>query len=161
MKHLQVNKEIFKSGKQSIVRIMNEDSMCLARAIVVARVHAQRPYGDSEDFPAWKKRWERIKRRDILSPQQRDQAVNLMEFSDCPLDRPCGPREWDKLQDALLPQFRLKVYEFKKGTPRLELLPLYKGKGDGICLNVSLDQGHYYPRSPGLSVLLRSLRRGI
>ena len=50
MKHLQVNKEIFKSGKQSIVRIMNEDSMCLARAIVVARVHAQRPYGDSEDF---------------------------------------------------------------------------------------------------------------
>ncbi|XP_022295019.2 uncharacterized protein LOC111105138 [Crassostrea virginica] len=143
MKHLQVNKKIFKSGKQSIVRIMNEDSICLARAIVVARVHAQRPSGDSADFPAWKKRWERIKRRDILSPQQRDQAVNLMELSDCPLDRPCGPREWDKLQDALLPQFRLKVYEFKKGTPRLELLPLYKGKGDGICLNVLLDQGHY------------------
>ena len=51
MIHLQVNKETFKSGKQSNVRILNQDTICLARAIVVARLHAQKPAStDSEAF---------------------------------------------------------------------------------------------------------------
>ena len=37
MKHLQGNRENFKNDKRSIVRIWNEDTICLARAIVVAR----------------------------------------------------------------------------------------------------------------------------
>ena len=71
MKHLQGNRETFKSGKQSIVRIMNEDTICLARAIVVARCHAQKPdCKDSKEYTTSKKKWERIRRRDILSKKQ-------------------------------------------------------------------------------------------
>ena len=90
-----------------------------------------------------------------------------MKSADCDLNRVCGggPEEWVKLQKVLESQYRLKVYEFKKGAPRLELIPIYKGTGNGTCLNILLDNGHYdtilYARSPGLSELLRSLRRGI
>ena len=37
----------------------------------------------------------------------------------------------------------LKMYEFKKGAPCLELVPLYKGIGSGTCLNVLLEHEHY------------------
>ena len=138
MKHLQGNKETLKSDKRSIVRILNQDTICLARAIVVARLHAQKPASkDSKDFATWK-RWERISRRYILSKKQRDESVELMKSADCDLYRIFrgGPQEWVKLHKVLEPQYRLKVYEFKKGSPRLELIPIYKGTGNGTCLNI-------------------------
>ena len=55
----------------------------------------------------------------------------------------CGPHEWVKLQKVLEPHYRLKVYEFKKGAPRLELISIYKGTGNGTCLNILLGGGHY------------------
>ena len=68
-----------------------------------------------------------------------------MNSADCDLYRICGggPHEWVKLQKVLEPQYRLKVYGFKKGSPRLELIPIYKGTGNGTCLNILLDYDHY------------------
>lgn len=40
-KHLYTNKEKFKKGKKSILSIQNTDSLCLPRAIVVARLHSK------------------------------------------------------------------------------------------------------------------------
>lgn len=76
MKHLQGNRETFKSAKRSILRIQNDDTLCLPRAIVVARLHAQKP-SDPELLPTWKREWDRIRRRDVLSPEQKKQAVEL------------------------------------------------------------------------------------
>lgn len=41
-KHLYTNKEKFKNGKKSILSIQNTDSLCLPRAIVVARLHSKK-----------------------------------------------------------------------------------------------------------------------
>lgn len=68
VKHLHTNKEKFKKGKTSVLKIENiGDHLCLPRAIVVARLHSQRPT-DPSDLPGCKKQWDRIKRKDILSP---------------------------------------------------------------------------------------------
>ena len=71
VRHLHANKEKFKKGKRSVLKIKNVgDHLCLPRAIVVARLHSQRP-SDPLELPRWKKQWDRIKRNDILSPQQK------------------------------------------------------------------------------------------
>ncbi|XP_022298821.2 uncharacterized protein LOC111107766 [Crassostrea virginica] len=146
MKHLQGNRETFKNEKRSIVRIWNEDTICLARAIVVARCHAQKPADkDSPEYAVWKQKWERIRRSDVLSKKQKNEALELMKSADCSPHTTfgAGPGEWVKMQKILEPQYRLKVYEFKRGAPRLELIPIYKGTGNGTCLNILLDAGHY------------------
>jgi hypothetical protein len=54
-KHLHLDKEKFKNKKQAIVEIVNPwDSLCLPRAIVVTRLHAQKP--DVAD-PEFHKKW--------------------------------------------------------------------------------------------------------
>ena len=65
----------------------------------------------------------------LLSKKERNEAVKLMNSADCDLWLPggCGPREWFKMPKVLGPQYQLKIYEFKKGAPRLELIPIYKG----------------------------------
>ena len=76
MKHLHANKDILKSVKRSILLILNQDTLCLPRAIVVARLYAQKSSStDSEAFVTWSVKWDGIKCRDVLSPQQRDQAM--------------------------------------------------------------------------------------
>ena len=122
MKHLQRNKETFKSDKQFIVRIMNQDTICLARVIVVDRSDAQKPASeDSKDYATWKRRWERIRRRDILSKKQRNEAVELMKSADCDLYRICGggPEEWVKLQKDT--PVSIEGVRVQERTPRLEL----------------------------------------
>jgi hypothetical protein len=50
-KHLHLDKEEFKKKKRAIIRINNpEDSLCLPRALVVARLHAQKPDLPDPDF---------------------------------------------------------------------------------------------------------------
>lgn len=56
---------------------------------------------------------------------------------------PCGPEEWNNLQEVLAPEFRLKLFQFKTESTRVKLVPIYKGKGNGICLNVLFDDQHY------------------
>lgn len=60
-KHLLVNKENFKKGKQSIVSIKNTDSLCLPRAIVVARFHSKKPQ-DPVALEVWEKQWNHRRR---------------------------------------------------------------------------------------------------
>ena len=92
MKHLQGNRETFKSAKRSILRIQNDDTLCLPRAIVVARLHAQKP-SNPELLPTWKRELDRIQRRDVFSPEQKKQAVKLMKSAECDINHPCGPHE--------------------------------------------------------------------
>lgn len=66
-----------------------------------------------------------------------------MKKAHCDPNIPCGPEEWNKLQEVLAPKFRLKIFQFKTGSTRLKLEPIYKGKGNGICLNVLFDDQHY------------------
>jgi hypothetical protein len=80
---------------------------------------------------------------DVRSVDQKQQALALMEESGCETTQPCGPEEWGKLQRALAPEFRLKIFQFKVNTSKLKLEPLYKGQGHGRCLNVLYDNQHY------------------
>lgn len=66
-----------------------------------------------------------------------------MELARCDPELHCGPIQWRKLQEILWPEFRLKIFQFETNTRALKLKPIYKGHGDGKCLNVLLDRGHY------------------
>lgn len=93
-KHIYTNKEKFKNGKKSILSIQNTDSLCLPRAIVVARLHSKKPQ-DPGAFNAWQKQWKRIQEADCRSAIQKKQALELMEFAGCDSTiSSCGPLEW-------------------------------------------------------------------
>lgn len=142
-KHLYTNKEKFKKGKKSILSIQNTDSLCLPRAIVVARLHSKKPQ-DPGAFNAWQKQWKRIQEADCRSAVQKKQALELMELAGCDSTlSSCGPLEQGNLQGVLYPEFRLKIFQFQANSSTLKLEPIYKGYGNGKCLNVLLDQGHY------------------
>jgi hypothetical protein len=66
-----------------------------------------------------------------------------MESVGCDTTEPCGPEEWSKLQQALAPDYRLKIFQFKVNTWRLQLEPLYKGWDHGKCLIILYNIGHY------------------
>jgi hypothetical protein len=137
MKHLHLDKENFKESKRAILQIHNPwDSLCLPRAIVVTRLHAQKPKVPDPDFD---KKWIRMRKGDHDSLDQKRQALAMMEEAGCDTSKPCGPEEWSKLQQALAPDYRLKIFQFKVNTWRLQLEPLYKGQGHGTCLNVLYD----------------------
>jgi hypothetical protein len=80
---------------------------------------------------------------DVRALDHKQQAVALVEEAGCETTQPCGPDEWGKLQQALAPEFCLKIFQFKVNTRRLQLEPLYKGWGHGTCLNVLYDNQHY------------------
>lgn len=142
-KHLYTNKEKFKKGKKSILSIQNTDSLCLPRAFVVARLHSKKPQ-DPGAFNAWQKQWKRIQEADCRSAVQKKQALELMELAGCDSTlSSCGPLEWGNLQGVLYPEFLLKIFQFQPNSSTLKLEPIYKGYGNGKCLNVLLDQGHY------------------
>jgi hypothetical protein len=141
MKHLHVDKDKFKKSKRAIVRIKNpQDSLCLPRAIAVTCMHIQKPQVFDLE---WEKKWLRMRKGDHDSLDQKRQAVALLEEAGCDTSQPCGPEEWGKLQQVLAPEFRLKIFLFKVNTHRLQLEPIYKGLGNGTCLNVLLDNQHY------------------
>jgi hypothetical protein len=118
------------------VQIVNpQDSLCLPRVLVVTRLHAQKP---EVPDPEWEKKWKRMRLGDERSIDQKRQALDLMEEAGCETPLPCGPEEWSKLQRALASEFRLKIFQFKVNTRRLQLQSLYKGWEHGTCLNVKL-----------------------
>jgi hypothetical protein len=76
-KHLHLDKQKFKKKKRGIIQINNpRDSLCLPRAIVVTRPHAQKPEVPDPDFD---KKWMRMRKGDEQSVDQKRQAVALME----------------------------------------------------------------------------------
>ncbi|XP_061170302.1 uncharacterized protein LOC133179605 [Saccostrea echinata] len=80
---------------------------------------------------------------DTQSLNQKREAITLMEQAGCDIHRPCGPEEWGKLQQVLAPCYRLKIFQFKSTSSKLSLEPVYKGYGEGTCLNVLLNDHHY------------------
>jgi hypothetical protein len=81
MKHLHLDKEKFKRSKRAIIQIHNPwDSLCLPRAIVVTRLHAQKPEVPNPDFD---KKWTRMRKGDHDSLDQKQQALALMEQAGC------------------------------------------------------------------------------
>lgn len=103
-KHLLINKENFKKSKKSFVSIQNTDSLCLPRAIVVARLHRKKPQ-DPLALEVWGKQWTRMMKGDCRSVDQKKQARELIELARCDPVLPCGPIEWRKLQEILCPYF--------------------------------------------------------
>jgi hypothetical protein len=137
-KHLHLDKENFKKKKkQAIVQIVNPwDSLCLPRAIVFTRLHALKP---EVPDPEWEEKWKRMRLGDVRALDQKRQALALMEEAGCDTTQPCGLEEWRTLQHVLAPEIRLKIFQFKVNTRRLQLEPLYKGWRHGTCLNVFFD----------------------
>ncbi|XP_061166278.1 uncharacterized protein LOC133175177 [Saccostrea echinata] len=141
-KHLMINKDTFLKGKKSIVQIDNPwDKMCLARAIVITRLHSEKP--ENPDLE-WEKRWKRMRVGDVRSNDQKNQAKALMEQAGCDIHQSCGPEEWGKLQQVLYPQYRLKIFQIKSMSSKFSLEPIYKGNGQGISLNILLEDHHYH-----------------
>jgi hypothetical protein len=88
-KHLHLDKENFKKKKRAIVEIHNpRDSLCLPRALVVARLHAQKP---EVPDPEWDAQWKRMRLGDERGVDQKRQALALMEEAGCDTSQPCGP----------------------------------------------------------------------
>jgi hypothetical protein len=71
-KHLHLDKENFKKKKRTIIQINNPwDSLCLPRAIVVARLHSQKPEVPDPDF---EKKWMRMRYGDVHNVHSVDQT---------------------------------------------------------------------------------------
>ncbi|XP_062575961.1 uncharacterized protein LOC134237834 [Saccostrea cucullata] len=77
------------------------------------------------------------------SLDQKREAIALMEQAECDITQACGYAEWMKLQQVLAPQYRLKIFQFKSTSTKLTLERIFKGWGDGTCLNILLDDHHY------------------
>mgnify|MGYP003347101480 CR=1 FL=1 len=77
--------------------------MCLARAIVVVRTHA-----DKIHTPEWKKLWKNIRQSDRA--KQRNEAEVLLKQAALPRDQGCGVAEMQKIQQVLAPEYTLKVH---------------------------------------------------
>ena len=106
--HTNKNKRVmvdqFVTQKRSIVQINNdEDQMCLARAIVVART-----YANKVDTPEWKKLWKSIRQSDRA--KQRNEAEVLLKQAALPRDQGCGLPKMQELQQVLAPEYTLKVH---------------------------------------------------
>ena len=87
-----------------MVRINNtEDSMCMARAIVVGKWHA-----DKEDSQEWKKTWNHIIRSE--RPFQTQEATKLLEKAQASKNKPCGIDEYKKFQAVLAPNYLIKEH---------------------------------------------------
>ncbi|XP_062575191.1 uncharacterized protein LOC134237107 [Saccostrea cucullata] len=80
---------------------------------------------------------------DVRANDQKNQAIALMEQAECDITQACGYAEWTKLQQVLAPQYRLKIFQFKSTSTKLTLERIFKGWGDGTCLNILLDDHHY------------------
>ena len=137
VKHLQANRETFKTAKRSL-RIQNDFTLCLPRAIVVARMHAQKP-SDTDLLPTWNREWDRraFPRAEKNRPWSLWRALTAISI------HIAGLTNGKNLQRVLAPEYRLKIFQFKKGARRLTLEPVYKGLGTRTCLNVLLDEEHY------------------
>jgi hypothetical protein len=103
----------------SFIRVNNRDNLCLARALVVAKVRE-----DKKTDPTATRLWNAIRQENILGNEnnnkrnlenwntvQRRKAVELME--NCGLANhqgECGLKEMQKFQDYLAPEYQIKVF---------------------------------------------------
>ena len=85
------------TAKRSIVRINNDDNLCLARSIAVCV--ARREKEESNDSPAEKKRYNMM--RQSAKRLQRDTALQYHNLAQIPTDRPCTLLDIPSFERAL------------------------------------------------------------
>ena len=96
--------ENLRKNQQCIVQINNaNDVMCMARAVVVGKCHA-----DKDESETWKKTWKYIQESD--RPLQTREAKKLLDQANIPHDTVCGIEEYKKIQDVLAPDYLIKVH---------------------------------------------------
>ena len=80
-----------RKNKMCIVQINNaNDVMCMARAVVVGKCHA-----DKDESETWKKTWKHIQKSD--RPLQTREAKQLLDQANIPHDTVCGIEEYKKI----------------------------------------------------------------
>ena len=92
---IDLNKDI--SAKRSIVRINNDDNLCLARSIAVCI--ARREKEESNDAPEKTKRYGLMRKSD--RNLQRDTALQYHNLAQIPTDRPCTLLDIPSFERAL------------------------------------------------------------
>jgi hypothetical protein len=76
-KHLHLDKENCKKSKRTILQIYNPwDSLWLPRALIVARLHSQKP---EHSDPEFQKKWMQMRYGDVRALDKKEQALALME----------------------------------------------------------------------------------
>jgi hypothetical protein len=135
------HREWMEKHSHSFIRITNNDNLCLARALVVAKVRL-----DKETCPLARKTWENIRKETTTKAMtnnknnlrnwetaQKRMAIELME--NCGLGNhqgQCGLKEMQKFQDYLAPEYQIKVFSAAamnflvfQGPPAGKILHLY------------------------------------
>ena len=99
-----------KKHAHAFIRIKNDDDLCLARALVVAKTRADKKAGDPEATAVWDTVRVVDKRRANRDTLQKRLAVKMTR--DCGLANHqgrCGLKELQKFQDFLEPDYQIKV----------------------------------------------------
>ena len=104
-------------NKQSIIQINNtKDVMLMARAVVVAKSNAVK-----EESETWKKNWKNIRHSD--NPMQTRIAMKLLDRARIPHTKPCGIKEYKKIQSVPAPKYLIKVGKGAKIRNRYNQVP--------------------------------------
>ena len=96
---------VLSGGGRSFIQIQNDDDLCLARAVVVAKARIDK---ETDQSVKWGCIRQNEKTRNYL---QRDMARQLM--ADCGLGDhggPCGIAEFKQIQSFLAPNYQLKIF---------------------------------------------------
>ncbi|XP_045210544.2 uncharacterized protein LOC123561948 [Mercenaria mercenaria] len=121
--------------KRSIIQIDNsDDSMCLARSIVVGMCYAQK-----SDSNEWKKRWNAI-RKSKLKLQERE-AQTLLDSVGIKYNQACGIEEYQKIQDTLYPEYIIKIHAQHAKSDLLFTAP--KMTKQSKVVHVYFHSGHF------------------
>ena len=117
-----INIENMTKVKKSMVKIDNaNDSMCLARSIVVGMCKVNRT-----DDPAWQKRWNLM--RQSKKFVQKQEAMDLLNSVGISHNQPCGVDEYKKIQQSLYPGYVIKIWpQFTKMELLFEHPPIRDG----------------------------------
>ncbi|XP_053374329.1 uncharacterized protein LOC128546937 [Mercenaria mercenaria] len=120
--------------KQSVIQIDNpNDSLCLARSIVVGICHAQK--SNTEE---WKKRWHLMRQSKKSLQKKEAQKLDSIGIG---YDQPCGIEEYQKIQTKLYPDYIIKVHtQHGKGEPLFTPPTMRKGSK---VIHVYHHGGHY------------------
>ena len=79
------------------------DVMCMARAVVVGKCHA-----DKNESETWKKEWNLMRRSN--RPLHTREAKKLLDQANISHDTVCGIEEYKKIQAVLVPGYLIKVH---------------------------------------------------
>ena len=144
---LYFESENLRKNKQCIVQINNaNDVMCMARAVVVGKCHA-----DKDESETWKKTWKYIS--DSRKPLQTREAKQLLDQANIPHDTVCGIEEYKKIQDVLAPDYLIKVHS-QHPKQGLVFTPQFKKEERSKVIHIYWNGDNHYDCVTSLTSLL-------